>query len=159
MTQGITQTIFHILLTLAGLHINEVNHNQTTKVTQARLARNLIGCLKVGTCSGLFNVRATGSTCGVDVDRNQGFGMVNHNGAARRQGNGTGVGRLNLVLNLETRKERNIVVIAFNARQVIWHDDRHKGLRLLKNIVGVDQDFANIGLEIIANRTNNQAGL
>ena len=85
--------------------------------------------------------------------------MVNHNGAARRQGNGTGVGRLNLVLNLETRKERNIVVIAFNARQVIWHDDRHKGLRLLKNIVGVDQDFANIGLEIIANRTNNQAGL
>ena len=64
--------------------------------------------------------------------------MVNHNRTARRQWNGTRVGRLNLVLNLETRKERNIVLVAFDAWQVIRHDDRHKGLRLLKNVVGVD---------------------
>ena len=33
MTQCIAQAIFNILLTLARLHINEVNHNQATKVT------------------------------------------------------------------------------------------------------------------------------
>ena len=85
--------------------------------------------------------------------------MINHNRAARWQRNSTRVRGLDLVLNLETRKERNIVLVAFDARQVIRHDDRHKCLRLLKNIVGVDQDFANIGLEIITNRPNHEARL
>jgi hypothetical protein len=49
--------------------------------------------------------------------------MVNHNRAAGWQRNGTGVRGLDLVLNLETRKEWNIVLVAFDARQVIRHDD------------------------------------
>ena len=61
------------------------------------------------------------------------------------------------MLDLESRKKRHIVAIAFDAIDRTGHDVRHELTGLLENVIGIDQDFADIGLEVIANGANDQA--
>ena len=83
--------------------------------------------------------------------------MVNHNGATRGQGHDTRIRRLNLVFDLESGKKRHIVVVALHTRTHIRHDVQHELTGLLADVIGVDQDLADIGVEIIANRANHKA--
>ena len=68
----------------------------------------------------------------VDVHGNQGFGVVNHDGAAGWQRYGTRIGGFDLVLDLEARIQRNVVGVAFHAVRVVRHDHAHERLRLFK---------------------------
>ena len=49
-------------------------------------------------------------------------------------------------------------MIALDAGHVTRHHVTHELLRLLVHVVSVDQDFADVGLEVIADGTNHQAG-
>ncbi len=60
------------------------------------------------------------------------------------------------MLDLEAREQRNIVAVALHALHVVGHDVGHEGLRLLVDVVGVDQDLADIGREVIADRPDDQ---
>ena len=71
---------------------------------------------------------------------------------------GAGVGRLDLVLDLEARKQRRIVAVTFDAGGMLGHHMGHELLRLLVHVVGVDQDVANVVVEVVANGANHQAG-
>ena len=57
-----------------------------------------------------LDVRAPGGAAGVDVDRHQRLGMVDHDGAARGQVHLARIGRLDLVLDLEAREQRHVVL-------------------------------------------------
>ena len=83
--------------------------------------------------------------------------MVNHNRAARRQLHCAGVGRFNLVFDLKAAKQRRVIAVAFDAGRMFRHHVGHELLRLFVHIVGVNQDVANIAIEIVANGTNHQA--
>ena len=61
------------------------------------------------------------------------------------------------MLDLEAREQRHFVLVAFDARHCIGHHHRHEADGLVVNVVGVDQDFADVGREIIADRADHQA--
>ena len=58
------------------------------------------------------------------------------------------------MLDLETREQRHFVAIALHPLHHIRHHVAHKLLRLLVNVVGIDQDFADVWLEVVANRAD-----
>ncbi len=62
------------------------------------------------------------------------------------------------MFDLETRKQRHVVLVAFDTRGIAGHDMRHELLRLLEDIIGINQDFADFGMEIVADGADDQAG-
>ena len=83
--ERVAQDVFNIALVFRIFHVDEVDDDQTAQVAQAHLTGNLFGGFHIGFERGVFNVRAACGTRRVDVDGNQGFGMVDHNRAAGRQ--------------------------------------------------------------------------
>ena len=83
--ERVAQDVFNIALVLGVFHVDEVDDDQTAQVAQAHLAGDFFCGFHIGFEGGVFDVRAAGGTGGVDVDGNEGFGVVNHNRAAGRQ--------------------------------------------------------------------------
>ena len=157
LAQGIAQAVFHILAVAGLFHVDEVDHDQATQVAQAHLAGHFISGFQIGAGGGFFDVAALDGAGRVHVNRHQGFGVVDHNGAAGRQLHGTCVGRLNLVFDLEAAEQRRIIAVALYARSVLRHDVGHELLGLLVNFIGVDQDVADVIVEIVADGADHQA--
>ncbi|OIQ80660.1 hypothetical protein GALL_375750 [mine drainage metagenome] len=82
--------------------------------------------------------------------------MVDHDGAAGRQAHFARKGRLDLVFDLEAREQRHFVAVQFDARHIARHHVVHELHGLFVDFRGVDQDFADIGLEIIADGADHQ---
>ena len=158
IAQGIPQAVFDFALVAVVFHVDEIDHDQATQVAQTQLAGDFIRCFAVGLEGSFLDVGALGGAARVDVDGNQRFRVVNDDGAAGRQIHLTRIGRLDLVLDLETREEGDIVTIAFDAGNVVWHDVCHELLRLLENVIGVDENFADFSVKVIAYGANHQAG-
>jgi hypothetical protein len=121
------------------------------------LARHLIGGFQVGAQRGFLDVATLDGACRVHIHRHQGFGLVDHNRAAAGQLHGAAVSGLDLVFDLEAAKQRCVVAVTLHAVLVFRHHVCHELVRLLVNVVGVDQDLANIDIEIIADGANHQA--
>ena len=156
LTQRIAQAVLNVTSVAAFFHVDEVDHDQATQVAQAHLARNFFSGLQVGAGGGFFNVATANSACRVNVHRHQRFSVVDHDGTATRQLHSACIGRFDLVLNLETREQGSVVAISLNARGMFWHDVRHELLRLVIHVVGVDQDVADVIIEIVTDRTDHK---
>ena len=154
--QRIAQTIFDFALVLAALHIDEVDDDQATEVAQAKLAGQFFSGFQVRLECRFFDIGATGRATGVHVAGNQSLGVVDDDRATRRQVDLTRIGGFDLVFDLEAGEERHVIVIALDAADVARHDRAHEGARLLIDIVGIDQDFANVRLEVVADGANDQ---
>src|SRR6187455_2514545 len=61
------------------------------------------------------------------------------------------------MLDLEARKERHIVFVEFDAVDVRGHYVAHERARLLVDVFGVDQNFADVLRKVIADRANDEA--
>src|SRR5690349_14948799 len=61
------------------------------------------------------------------------------------------------MLDLKAREKRYIVLVELHAVDVAGHHVAHELLRLLEDTFGVDQDLADILMEIIADRPDDQA--
>ena len=157
VAQGVAQAVLDLALVLGRLHVDEVDDDQAAEVAQAQLAGDLVGRLAVGAEGGLLDVRALGGATRVDVDRDQRLGVVDDHGAARRQVHLARVGRFDLVLDLEAREQRHVVAVALHARDVARHHVGHELRGLVVDVVGVDQDLADVGLEVVADRADHQA--
>ena len=157
LAQCIAQAVFNIAAVAAFVHVNKVDHHQTTQITQTHLAGYFFSSFQVGASRGFFDITTANRACRINVHRHQSLGVVNHNRAARRQLHGACVGRFDLVLDLEAAKQRRIVAVSFHFVGVLRHDMRHELLGLLVHVVGVDQNVTNVRVKVIANRTNHQA--
>ena len=109
MAQGIAQAVFDFALVLLAFHVDEVDHHQAAQVAQAQLAGDFVGGFEVGVERGLFDVRAARGAGGVDVDRDQRLGVVDHDGAAGGQGDFARERGFDLVFDLEAREQRHVV--------------------------------------------------
>ncbi len=157
--QGIPQAVFHLALAALVLHVDEVDDDETAQVAQAQLAGDLVGRLHVGAQGRLLDVGAAGGAAGVHVHRHQRLGVVHDDGAARRQGDLAAEGGLDLVLDLEAGEQRHVVPVALHAIDGGGHDVRHELLGLLVDVVRVDQDLADVRLEVVADGADDQAAL
>ena len=158
LAQCVAKAVFYIAAILAFVHVDEIDDDQTTQVAQAHLAGHFVGGFEVGAGSGFFDVTALDGAGRVHVHRHQGFGVVDHDGAARRQLHGAGIGRFNLVFDLKAAKQRRVVAVALHAWREFGHDVAHELLSLVVNVIGVDQDVADVVVEIITNCANDQRG-
>ncbi|OIQ81952.1 hypothetical protein GALL_362810 [mine drainage metagenome] len=60
------------------------------------------------------------------------------------------------MLDLEAREQRQVVAVALDAADVVGHHVRHELVRLLVDVLGVDQDLADVAGEVIADRAYDQ---
>ena len=155
--QRFTQAVFHLPLVALRFHVDEVDDDQPAQIAQAQLARNLLGCLEIGAKRRLLDVAAARGARRVDVDRHQRLGVVDDHGPARGQVHLARVGGLDLVLDLETRKQRHVVAVTLHPAYVVGHHVRHELLRLLEDRIGIDQDLADLRMEVVADGANDEA--
>ncbi len=157
--QRVFQTGFDLALILQVFHVDEVDDDQSTEVAQAKLPCYLVSRFHVRAHRSFFDVRALGGARGVHIDRDQRFGVIDHDRATRRQRHLARVRSFDLVFDLKAREQRHVVLVALYTLQVVGHHVRHELARLLVDIVGVDQDLANLGMKIVANRADHQVRL
>ncbi len=91
-----------------------------------------------------------------DVDRHQRLGVVDHDRAARRQVHRAAEGGLDLVLDLEPAEQRRVVAIPLDPRCLVGHHVVHELLRLVVDVVRVDQDLADVLREVVADRADDE---
>ena len=156
MAQRVSQAVLHVAAVAAFFHVDKVDHDQAAEVAQTHLARHLVGSFQVGAGRCLLNVTAFDGTRRVDVNRDQRLGVVNHDRTAAWQLHGAGVGRLNLVFDLKAAEQRRVVAVALHTGSVFGHHVRHELLGLLVHIVGVNQDIADVVVEIVADGPDHQ---
>ncbi|EDT07773.1 hypothetical protein BgramDRAFT_5354 [Paraburkholderia graminis C4D1M] len=155
--ERVFQALFDFALALGRLHVDEVDHDQAAQVAQTQLARDFVGGFEVRARGCFLDVGALGGAGRVHVDGDECFRVVDHDRAARRQRHRARVRRFDLMLDLEAREQRHVVVVALHLADVVRHHDVHEGARLVMDFGGVDQNFADIRLEIVANRANHEA--
>ena len=154
--QRIAQHIFHIALVLGIFHIDKVDDHQAAQVAQTHLPRHFFRRFHVRAERSFLNIRAACGTCGVHVDGNQGFRVVNHNRTAAGQAHRARKRRFDLLLDLQARKQWRVVGVEFEPRQIVRHHITHKFRDLLVNFGIIHQNFGNIGAVIIADGANDQ---
>ncbi len=158
LAQRVAQAVFHLAPVARLFHVDEVDHDQTAQVAQAGLTCHFVGGFEVGAGGGFFDVTTFDGARRVHVHRHQGFGLVDHDGAAAGQVDRAAVGGLDLVLDLEAREQRSVVAVAFDAVGVFGHHVRDEALGLFVNVVGVDQDLTDVVVEIVADGSDHQGG-
>ncbi|EWS57748.1 hypothetical protein Y694_04304 [Methylibium sp. T29-B] len=157
--QRVAQAGLDLAAVLALLHVDEVDDDQAAQVAQPHLARDLVGRLEVGARRGLLDVGAARRARRVHVDRDQRLGVVDHDRAARGQVHRARERGLDLVLDLEAAEQRCVILVALDPRGRFRHHVVHELLGLLVDVVGVDQDLADVGVEVVPDRTDHQRGL
>ncbi len=121
------------------------------------MPRELIGSLEISAESGLLDVGAARGARRVDVDRDQRFGVVDDDRAARGQRHLARERGFDLVLDLKAREQGNVILVEFDAADVVGHHVTHERTRLLVNVLGVDQDLADVLVEVVADGADHQA--
>ncbi len=154
--QRVLQALLDGLLVLRLLHVDEVDDDQAAQVAQAQLAGGFLGRLQVGLGGGLLDVGTARGPRRVDVDGHQRLGVVDHDGAARGQRHGARVRRLDLVLDLEAREQRYVVLVALDAWRVVRHHVQHELTGLLVDVVRVDQDLADRRAVVVADGADHE---
>ena len=94
--QRLLQPPFDPAIVALLLHVDEVDDDQAGEVAQAQLPGDFIGGLEIGLEGGVLDIVFARRLAGVDVDRNQRFGLVDHHVAARRQRDGRRKQRIEL---------------------------------------------------------------
>ena len=140
----------HGALVRRGHHVDEVDDDQPAHVAQPQLPRHFFGGLQVGVEGGFLDVRALGGARRVDVDGDQRFGGIDDDAAARLQLHFMPERRFDLALDLEAVEERHRFVVELDAVLVLRHHRIDESVRLLEGILGVDQHFADVGAQAVA---------
>ncbi len=154
--ERLDQAILHLALIARRGHVDEVDDDQAAQIAQLELARELIGGFEIGIERGLFDVGALGGARRVDVDGDQRLGMVEYQCAAGFQAHVARKRGFDLVFDLKAREQRRLVLVKLELAQILRHDLRHELLSALVDLGVVDQDFADIGPQVIADRADHQ---
>ena len=143
--QRILDSAFDHRVVTLGLHVDEVDDDQPGQIAQSQLARDLVGRLQVGAQRGLFDVPFAGGTAGVDVDRDQRLGLVDHQIAARPQLHRRLQHAVELRLDLVTGEQRlPAVAPELNLLGVGRHQHAHEIMRCSPAFLAIHQDFINV---------------
>ncbi len=155
--ERVLQAVLDLTLVLVGGHVDEVDHHQAAQVAQAQLAGHFLGRFQVGLERGVLDVTALGGARGVHVDGGQRFGLVDHDRAARRQAHVAFIGAFDLRFDLEAVEQRNVVGVVLELAQGLRHHLLHEFAGGVVQLLGVDQDLAHVGAQVVAQGAHDQA--
>ena len=83
--EGVLQAAFDGAIVAILLHVDEIDDDETGKIAQAQLAGDLVGGFEIGPQRGVFDIVLARGAAGIDVDRDQGLGLIDDDIAARLQ--------------------------------------------------------------------------
>ncbi len=81
LVYGFAKSVFNFALIFLRTHVNKVDDDKTSEVTQPKLPSDFFRRFDVGVERSRFDVAAFGRACRVDVDRNQCLGMIDDDAA------------------------------------------------------------------------------
>ena len=138
------------------VHVDEVDDDQARQVSQAQLPCDFLGGLEVGLERGVLDVMFTGRAAGIDVDRNQRLGLIDHDVAAGSQLHGRREHRIELALDAHPREQRLAVAILPDRPHVRGHQHLHEVARFLVTGFAGDLDFVDFLVVEVAQRALDQ---
>ena len=141
------------------VHVDEVDDDQAGEIAQPELPRDFFRCLEVGLERGVLDVVFAGGAAGIDVDRNQRFGLVDHDVAAGAQLHGRREHRVELALDAHPREQRLAVAILLHRPHVGGHQHLHEVAGFLVAGFAGDLDFVDFLVVEIAQRALDQRAL
>ncbi len=101
---------------LALVHVDEVDDDDAAEVAQANLANDLGDGIEVGLDDGVFEARRLADElAGVDVDRDEGFGLVDDDGAAGLEPDLGAQSLVDLFGDAELLEERRLLGVELDA--------------------------------------------
>src|SRR5690606_18092967 len=156
--QRFTHFLFHGALVLGRGHVDEVDDDQAADVAQAQLARDFLGGFQVGLQCGFLDVAAFGGARRVDVDGDQGFRRVDDQGATGGQFHFALEGGFDLALDLEAVEQRYAVFVQLDLAGVLRHDLLDEAQCFVLGFHAVDQDFADVLAQVIADGADDDIG-
>ncbi len=159
LMHGFTQAVFHLALMANRGHVDEVDDDQATDVTQTQLAGDFLGRFQVGLQGGFLDVAAFGGARRVDVDGGQRLGRIDHDAAAGGQTHFTLEGRLDLALDLEVVEQGNITLVQLHAIEEIGTNQLDMRLGTFEDDRVVDQDLAHIAAQVVTNGAHDHVAL
>src|SRR5205814_2062918 len=130
---------------------NEIQHDDPTQITQTNLTRDLLGRFKVGFDDGVFQaIGATDKLTGIHVNRDQGFGLIDHDVAAGSEPDARFDGLINLRLDAILFKNRRVFGVELDAPHELWREavDEINDALILEFIIHADR--GEIGRKLIA---------
>ncbi len=106
---------------LALVHVDEVDDDDATEVAETNLADDFRYRVEVGLEDGVLKARRFANVfAGIDVDGNEGFSLVDDNGASRLEPDLGLEGFRDLVLNAEMLEERCLLRVELDAAHERW---------------------------------------
>ncbi len=155
--ERVLQAVLDFALVLVGGHVDEIDDHQAAQVAQAQLAGHFFSRFQVGLEGGVLDVAALGGARGVHVDGGQRFGLVDHDRAAGRQADVAFIRAFDLRFDLEAVEQRDVVLVMLELAQGLRHHLLHELLGGLVQLLGVHQDLADIGAQVVTQGAHDQA--
>src|SRR5262245_4105439 len=141
----------HFLAVLALFHVDEVEHDDPAEVAQPDLADDLFGRFEVGLDDGVFEaVRFADEFAGVDVNRDQGLGLVDDDVPARLQPDARFDGLVDLGLNAVMLQDRRVFGVELDAVDQLGREAVDEIDYALVLEFTVHPDGGEIGRELVA---------
>ncbi len=103
--EGISHAVFHISLITIGIHIDEIDYNQSPHITKSQLPGYLIGRFQIGTECSFFDVCAASGAGRVDINRYECLGGIDYHRSTGREFYFPLEGTLDLALDLVPVKQ------------------------------------------------------
>ncbi|GAA10146.1 hypothetical protein ATPR_3150 [Acetobacter tropicalis NBRC 101654] len=145
MAQRVFQAALNHGVVAARLHINEVDHNQASQITQAELARDFISRFLIGAEGCFFNVALACGLAGVHVNRNKGFCLVDDQIPARSQGNHGREHGVQMPFHMIVGEERLVFLVPqTHLLGVLGHEQAHEVPRGFPPAFPIHQNFIDL---------------
>ncbi len=103
------------------VHIDEVDHDETGKIAQPQLPRDFLGRLEIGLERGILDMMLARGAAGIDVDRDQRFGLVDDDVSAGAQSHSRREHRVQLRFHAHAREQWLAVAILLHRPHVGGH--------------------------------------
>ncbi len=144
----------------SGLHVDEVDDDQAGEVAQPELSGHLVGGLQVGAQRRLLDAALLGGAAGVDVDRDQGLGLVDDQVAAGLELHGGREHGVELGLDALAGEQRLAggVLPELHLAGVRGHQQAHVVARGAPALLAVDQDVVHVARVDVADGALDEAG-
>ena len=135
---------------LGLIHVDEVDDHQAGQVAQAHLAGGFLGGLKVGLEGRRLDVAFLGRLARVDVDRDQGLGLVDDQVTAGFQGNDRRLQLRQDVLDLVLDEERGRALVELDLLGQGRRQYAHEIAGLAPGVLALDLQALEILVEHVA---------
>ena len=150
----VLQRLLHGLFDLPDMarlfHVDEVDDDEPRHVAQAKLASDFRRRFEVGRERGLLDIMLARRPAGVDVDRYQRLGRIDHQITAGFQLDDRLIHCRQLVFDAEPLEDGGRVDIRFYPPHMARHQQLHEAARRLIALVALDHDFLDLTMIKIA---------